>query len=120
MSRVPQQRPTDVEQEGPNLVVVRGPLTPGALERLCRKVEALLLAEPARPVVCRLQGALDLTVVDALARVQLTAKRLGARVTVTGAEQLLRRAGLSEVIRQAEPREQGGVEEVVDVRDLPG
>ena len=71
----------------------------------------------------------DLALVDLLARVCLQARRLGARVLVvpggTGLPGLLELTGLagivplavSELGGQAEPREQAGVEEVVDVHD---
>jgi hypothetical protein len=109
-----------VEQVGPNQVVVSGSLGPAALDRLYGLVVDLLLAQPRRTVVCALQGPMDLAVLDVLARLQLTAKRLGVCVSVTGGEALVRLAGLSEALGQPEPREQGGVEEVVDVDDLTG
>jgi hypothetical protein len=74
----------------------------------------------------------DLVLVDLLARVRLTAGRLGADLVVLGAppelEQLLALVGLlavvpvaprraSELSREPEPREEPGVEEVVDVGD---
>ncbi len=73
----------------------------------------------------------DLALVDLLARVCLQARRLGARVVVvpggTGLRGLLELTGLagivplaaSELGGQAEPLEQAGVEEVVDVCDAP-
>ena len=73
----------------------------------------------------------DLALVDLLARVCLQARRLGARVVVvpggTGLPGLLELAGLagvvplaaSELCGQAEPLEQTGVEDVMNVRDVP-
>jgi hypothetical protein len=73
----------------------------------------------------------DLALVDVLARVCLQARRLGAGVVVvpggTGLPGLLELTGLagivplavSELCGQAEPLEQAGVEEVVDVCDAP-
>jgi hypothetical protein len=73
----------------------------------------------------------DLALVDLLARVSLQARRLGARVVVvpgdSGLQGLLELTGLaaavplarSELGGQAEPFEQTGVEEVVDVDDAP-
>jgi hypothetical protein len=73
----------------------------------------------------------DLALVDLLARVCLLARRLGARVAVvpggTGLPGLLELTGFagivplvaSELGGQAEPLEQAGVEEVVDVCDPP-
>jgi hypothetical protein len=75
-----------------------------------------------------------LETVDALARLQLVAKRLGVILLVQtdgdALRRLIRLAGLEEVLicvgsleleglRQSEPLEKGGVEEVVDVEDPP-
>ena len=75
---------------------------------------------------------ITLATVDALARLQLAARRVGLDVRLVGAEpellELLRLVGLEgalgcasalEVRRQAEPREQPGVEEVMEVGDPP-
>lgn len=78
-------------------------------------------------LVCELQGPVDLCVVDALARLQLTARRCGGmlQVRVVGAELLglLALVGLAEVlqpVRQPEAREERrGVQEVVDVDEPP-
>ena len=74
----------------------------------------------------------DLVLVDVLARLRLVAGRLGAAFVVLGAppelDQLLAFVGLltvvpcrqvddSELGREPEPREEPGVEEVVDVGD---
>ena len=73
----------------------------------------------------------DLALVDLLARVCVQARRLGAHVVVvpgrTGLPGLLELTGLagivplaaSELGGQAEPLEQAGVEEVMDVCDAP-
>ncbi len=73
----------------------------------------------------------DLALVDVLARTALQARRLGARVVVVGARPrlagLLELTGLAAVLAaagsepggQAEPLEQAGVEEVVDVGHPP-
>ncbi len=72
----------------------------------------------------------DLALVDVVLRVVLQARRLGADVTVQGLSPLhglLRCTGLdgaldgvlSELGGQPEPLEQPGVEEVMDVGDLP-
>ena len=96
---------------------VRGPLGSDGAERLCAHVEQLL-REGA--VVCDLQGTTDLGVVEALARLRLMAHRLHAHLSVTGDDQgLLALTGL-EVLRQSEPGEQLGVEEVVHMPDPPG
>jgi hypothetical protein len=76
----------------------------------------------------------DLETVDALARLQLLAKQLDVTLLVwtegDALRRLIRLAGLDEVLtcvgpleveslRQSEPPEQFGVEEVVDVEDPP-
>lgn len=77
-------------------------------------------------VVCELVGAADLDVVDALARLQLVARRSGMRCEVQVAGEqlcgLLDLTGLAQAllqpVGQPEPREQPGrVEEVVQVDD---
>ena len=79
-------------------------------------------------VVGRLESAhLDLEIVDALARLQLAARRIGCSVVLREASidlcGLIDLAGLSEsglVVeprREAEGREQFGVQEVVDAGD---
>lgn len=75
-----------------------------------------------------LTGCPDLAVLDALARLQLTARRTGmsCELLATGQSlaELLDLAGLSAVVgqpvREAEAREErGGVEEVVQVDEPP-
>lgn len=87
-------------------------------------------------VVCDVGGvtSADTTTIEALARLQLTAKRRGGAVTLRGASSqlacLLALAGLSDVLpvdplsalrvrREAEQREELGVEEVRDADDPP-
>ena len=68
------------------------------------------------PLLCD-DGRVDLGAVDALARVQLEARRRGCTVWLRHAcpdlIELLELVGLLQVIRQAEGLEQGRVEEVV-------
>ena len=79
-------------------------------------------------IVCELQGAADLCVLDALARLQLVARRRGVRVQVQvlgeGLAALLELTGLDPALRepgwQAEAREERSVvEEVVQVDHPP-
>lgn len=84
--------------------------------------------QQSRAVVCRLEAQRpDLALVDALARLQLDARRAGRRVCVTDAsaalQDLLQLLGLADVFvgeprGQAEGGEQLGVDEVVQPRDL--
>jgi hypothetical protein len=78
----------------------------------------------ARPepvvLVCSVPADTDLAALEIVLRLQLTAKRLGARLVVRGGQELLHLTGLSEVLGQPEAREKGGVQEVVDMRDPPG
>lgn len=96
----------------------------GRLDDLDAHVRSLLLQ--GRSVVCELHGAVDLDLLDRLGRLRLLAGRLGVRLEVRAADPgLLELTGLSGVLcgqplRQAEAREQRGVEEVVDVDELPG
>jgi hypothetical protein len=97
-------------------VQVQGPWGPAGAARLGRELGALL---EKGSVVCELNGPVDLGVVEVLARVHLEARRLGVTLTLTGDDLgLLGLLGL-EVLRQPEPPEQRGVEEVVHVLDPP-
>jgi hypothetical protein len=93
----------------------------------------LVLDGDVEVVLWRMDGLSDpdLSLVDALARLQLTARRLGGSIRLRNpCDQLLALidlAGLREVLPalpleaggEAEGREQLGVEEVVDRRDPP-
>jgi hypothetical protein len=87
------------------------------------RAEVVLLRDGAElacwPLVCE-DGRVDLAAVDALARLQLEARRQGCTVWLRHAcpdlMALLELVGLTQVLqvgRQAEGLEQGGVEEVV-------
>lgn len=101
-------------------VEVHSAMPPYELARVCARVEALLREDvPVRAHV----PAADLAVVDALARMQLWARRLDRLFEITGScTGLVELVGLSDVLQvvgEAEAREQRGVEEVVDVGDPP-
>lgn len=119
------------------VVVVGGPIAAAGVRRLCDHVRALLERGDAQVVTCDLGGfdTPDLGIVDALARPQLTARRVGGRIRVrtAGAEVLLLLilAGLADVVPacvglgagvggEPEAGEHCRVQEVVDVADPPG
>jgi ABC-type transporter Mla MlaB component len=104
---------------------------------LCERVRALLGDSDARLVVCDVAGLsdADIATIDALARLQLTARRLGGTIRLRHApvelRELLVMAGLAEVVPcserlPVEPRgeteqreELRGVEEGADPADPP-
>ena len=119
------------------VLILSGPIAPPAIPAFCgRAGEAIRLAD-GEQVVCDVAALVDpdAATVDALARLQLTARRLGRRLQLRWACQdlqaLLAMMGLSEVLpcgdvsdlepgRQAEQREQArGVQEEADPRDPP-
>jgi ABC-type transporter Mla MlaB component len=118
-------------------VAIEGRLDPGDVPGLWERVRALPGAGEARLVVCDVSGLSnpDVATVDALARLQLAARRSGCQIRLrrpcARLRGLLVLAGLAEVIplaapllvqpqRQPEEREQPlGVEEEGDPGDLP-
>jgi ABC-type transporter Mla MlaB component len=110
-------------------LVLTGPITRADFPTLCARARAVVEAEDCDPVVCDV-GELadpDAVTVDALTRLQLTARRIGRRVQLRHAclelQDLLVFMGLEDVLpcdaasgveprRQTEEREQArGVEE---------
>jgi hypothetical protein len=98
---------------------------------LCVGLTELLRGRAGDVVICEVADVAepDVVTVEAVARLRLTARRHGRRLVVSGAGpdllRLVRLLGLADALpqagRQPEQREQtGGVEEVVDSRDLPG
>jgi anti-anti-sigma regulatory factor len=121
--------------EGPPAIVmvVGGRITRADIPVLCARVRRLAEAGPERPMTCDV-GAVtdpDVDTVDALARMQLSAQRLGCSIRLRGASEaltdLLVLAGLAEVLGlcvercgQSEQREHPGrVEEVREPGDGP-
>ncbi len=118
-------------------LVISGPITGAAVAGLCERVRLALEGSRADLVVCDV-GTLvdpDCATVDALARLQLTARRLGRQVRLRNAcgelQELLALVGLSDVVPcaalrreqrgQAEDRKQArGVEEEADPGDPTG
>ncbi len=75
----------------PPSFAIRGPIEPSDLEGLCDRVCALLRRSGGGLVVCDVTGVEpDAVTVDALARLQLGALRLGCRVQLRGASGELR------------------------------
>ncbi|HEV7806181.1 MAG TPA: hypothetical protein VGO80_10195 [Solirubrobacteraceae bacterium] len=114
------------------VLAIAAPIADGDVAGLCERLRAVARGSNAQVVVCDVRSlAADARTVDALARLQLAARRLGCRIRLHRAspelDALLSFLGLAEVIgsaggrrRQAEQREQPrGVEERVDRDDAP-
>ncbi|HEX4429097.1 MAG TPA: STAS domain-containing protein [Frankiaceae bacterium] len=112
------------------VVQVHGPVSRARADRLYERLEARFTERDPVCVVCRVAGFADLSVLDVLARIALMATRRHAAVRVTSTcgdlQGLLALTGLASVIKvesecggQPEACEERGVEEVVDVDDLP-
>jgi ABC-type transporter Mla MlaB component len=116
------------------VLVLSGSISPTDMWALCRRIELLLEGSEADVVICDVEALSepDAVTIDALARLQLTARRLGCRVRLRHAYgeliDLLVLTGLAEVVPceelplessgQAEEREPPGrVEEEADPRD---
>jgi ABC-type transporter Mla MlaB component len=118
--------------------VISGSIARADVPGLCERVRLSLDASDANVVVCDVNALVDpdAVAVDALARVALTARRLGSRIRLHHAsgelEDLLDLAGLHDVVLlgealrleprgQPEEREQDrGVEEEADPDDPAG
>ena len=86
------------------VLIMLGPIAREDVSAVCERARILLAGCDAGPVPCDV-GALgrpDAVAIDALARLQLTARRLGRRVELRRAcvelEELLRLAGLDDVL----------------------
>ncbi len=84
---------------------VRGPISAADLPGLCERVCALMTDAGAAEAVCDVQGVEPTAAtVDALARLQLAAVRLGCRVRLRGASDDLRELvafmGLEDVLAE--------------------
>jgi len=112
-------------------ISVSGPLGPRDLAALCERVRRELAGTPGATLVCDVRelAAPEAGTVGALARLQLTARRLGCDVRLRGPSpelcELLDLCGLAEVLRveargQPEQREQPlRVQERVEMGDPP-
>jgi len=119
------------------VLVISGPLARADIEELCASVRALLEGSEADVVVCDVSELVDpdAVTVDALARMQLTARRIGRKVRFRNAcdelQDLLALIGLSDAVPcgpglpleswgETEEREKGPrIEEERDPGDLP-
>ncbi|MFF8830452.1 STAS domain-containing protein [Streptomyces sp. NPDC015131] len=88
----------------PEVFRVAGLVEPADVPRLCEELAALLGERGGADVVCHV-GAVtrpNLATVEALARLRLTARRLGRRMAVTGAgpelRMLLELVGLTDLL----------------------
>ena len=116
--------------------MITGPLTPAQTAALCKRARTELERSDAEVLVCDVAAVThpDAGTVEALARVALTARRLGRRVSLRDPSRELRELldlfGLTDVlaagalrvepVRQPEQREQPlGVQERVERRDPP-
>jgi len=113
------------------------PMTPADVPATCARLRAVVGASDADVVVCDVRALEpDLVAVETLARLRLTARRLGCGLRLRGAsralEQMVAFCGLCDVLPvedglvlgghggQPEQREQPlGVEERVEARDPP-
>jgi ABC-type transporter Mla MlaB component len=82
---------------------IRGPIGRADLPGLCERICALLTAGRAEIACCHVTGVgVDAVTIDALARLQLAARRQGCRVVLRGASPRLRELvafmGLSHVL----------------------
>lgn len=119
---------------GTIVLVLSGPIDRADIPALCDRARAVLQRSCADLVLCNVEALVDpdAVAVDVLARLQLTARRLGRRVRLGHAcrdlQELLDFMGLGDVLPlaasgleprgQAEEREEGlGVEEEADPVD---
>jgi hypothetical protein len=88
----------------PVVVAVPAALSPGQARRVCARVEAQLARGGGDHVVCVLADAVDLGLVDLLARLTLIARRAGAVVRVLphrhDLQVLLQLTGLDRELRE--------------------
>lgn len=125
MSSVPPAGLLTVDPMTPPVLVLPGPVTRAEVARLCDEVRARLVATGAGVVVCDVAGLgpPGLATVDALARMQLAARRAGGRIRLRAPAPplllLLDLVGLRfELEGEAEEREPAlGVEEAVEPGD---
>jgi anti-anti-sigma regulatory factor len=120
-----------IPARGVNGLVLRGALTPADAAALCERARLELERSGAEELVCDVAALTrpDAGTIEALARLQLTARRLGCRMWLRHPSpelaELLALCGLADVLRvepqrQPEEREQPlRIEERVDRDDPP-
>lgn len=96
--RTAQRRPGST-----GLLVIAGPLAAADVPRLCERLRAVIATSDDRTIVCDVSAVpANCQAVEALARLQLTARRDGRRIRLQRAspelEQLLEFVGLAEVV----------------------
>ncbi|MEU1198315.1 STAS domain-containing protein [Streptomyces sp. NPDC005813] len=116
-----------VDSTTPAVLVLPGLVTRDEVPRLCDDLLARLTAVGGGVVVCDVAGIgpPGLAVVDALARLELTARRAGGRIRLRDPDPALR--GLLALVglrfeTEGEPEERepaGGVQEAVETGDAP-
>jgi ABC-type transporter Mla MlaB component len=122
---------------GPRSIIMdlRGPIAQSSVPDLCERLRLLLVIGDVDLVTVEVGGLAspDQVAIDALARLQLTARRLGSSIRLRHAREKLRDllvlTGLSEELpasgdllgpgRQPEEREQARLDEEVDPADPP-
>ena len=84
------------------LVVLHGPLDDAQSQAICDRAQLVLAAGSVRGVVCDLQGVVDLSVIDMLARLRLLTRRSGATLRMLSLEEdvesLLAYCGLDDAV----------------------
>ncbi|HVF53614.1 MAG TPA: STAS domain-containing protein [Actinomycetota bacterium] len=86
------------------VIVIRGRVDRADIPRLCEDARSRLCASSGDVVLCDVAALSDpdVVVVDALARLQLTVRRLGRELEIRGAskelQELLALSGLSDVL----------------------
>jgi len=94
--------PADPERRT-GLLVIAGPLADGDVQALCERLRAVIATSDAQVVICDV-GALpaNARAIEALARLQLTARRLQRRIRLQRAspelQLLLEFVGLADVV----------------------
>ncbi|NYH88032.1 STAS domain-containing protein [Actinopolymorpha rutila] len=139
------QAAPDADSDGALFIFLEGPIERSEIPDLCARFAEMVGERPGGRVICDVAGLTesDAVAVEALARLQLTARRLGCRLWLRhagrGLRQLIELVGLADVVptlpagaptqrcedgsgieagRQSEQREPPvGVEEVVQPDD---